>query len=312
MSYEKSHNNQIGHLREIADLFENPYDRTRRPMIQVYNRDNNSCRKHLTPNRRDFFQIIFFDQGDGMLTIGLNSYHIDHPALAFIHPNEIITWENTGLASTGHICLFKKDFLEEYPSLGSIAEKYAVFTDPAKQLVQLPPEEAALLRELFAKMHLEQAGTSQRSMDALQAYMQLIIITGSQKGQLPGPLQSNPEHRHIHDFFSLLEKETSGVSNTKPVRLKTVQEFAEVLALHPNYLNVLLKKHTGENVSTHIKKRLLQESKVLLVQTNWTLQDIAYAVGFSAQPSFTQSFKKAVGISPTEFRRSKMSNTHNN
>jgi AraC-like DNA-binding protein len=73
--------------------------------------------------------------------------------------------------------------------------------------------------------------------------------------------------------------------------------------MHPNYLNVLLKKQTGQNVSAYIRNRLLEEAKTLLLQTNWNLQHIAYSIGFSEQSNFNFFFKKNTGFTPVEFRR---------
>jgi AraC-like DNA-binding protein len=86
--------------------------------------------------------------------------------------------------------------------------------------------------------------------------------------------------------------------------MKTAKEFAANLSVHPNHLNAVLKKYTGQNVSTHIRNRLLEETKALLVQTDWTLQDIGYSIGFAEQPNFSLFFKKNTGITPSEFRRS--------
>jgi len=62
-------------------------------------------------------------------------------------------------------------------------------------------------------------------------------------------------------------------------------------------------KYTGQNVSTHIRSRILDERKTLLVQTDWPLQDIGFAIGFADQPNFTQFFKKNTGVTPYEFRK---------
>ncbi|WP_212748642.1 helix-turn-helix domain-containing protein [Spirosoma lacussanchae] len=80
------------------------------------------------------------------------------------------------------------------------------------------------------------------------------------------------DYRHVYDFFELLEKETN-LDN--PIRMRTARHYAETLNLNPNYLNGLVKKHTGQTISTLIKNRLLEESKALLVQTGWTLQEIS-------------------------------------
>lgn len=88
------------------------------------------------------------------------------------------------------------------------------------------------------------------------------------------------------------------------MRIKTAKEFAAALSVHPNHLNALLKKHTGQNLSTHIRSRLLEEAKILLLQTDWSLQDIGYSIGFADQPNFHLFFKKNTGLTPSEFRKS--------
>ena len=110
-------------------------------------------------------------------------------------------------------------------------------------------------------------------------------------------------HNGSH-FFNLLEKETSGINYSTPIRIKTAKEFADNLHMHPNYLNALLKKHTGQNASTHIRNRILDEAKALLLQTDWSLNDISYSIGFSEQPSFNLFFKKNTGVTPAVFRKS--------
>jgi AraC-like DNA-binding protein len=111
-------------------------------------------------------------------------------------------------------------------------------------------------------------------------------------GNFPKPDNVSDEYKFVHQFFQLLEQETTGINYTTPIRIKTAKEFAANLSVHPNHLNALLKKHTGQNISTHIKNRLLEEAKVLLLQTDWNLQDIGYSIGFADQPNFNLFFKK--------------------
>jgi AraC-like DNA-binding protein len=222
----------------------------------------------------------------------------------FIHPNEIISWKNLTNEPAGHYCLFKKRFIDNYPALKTMMGKYGLFADVSKSVICVPAAAVSSIDHLFIQMHNEELAGGVLVEDALQAYMQLIMVESTKVAAYPEPDAVTEEYRHIHEFFRLLEKETSNVDYTHPVRMRTAKEFAGKLALHPNHLNALLKKHTGQNVSTHIKNRLLEESKVLLLQTDWTLQDIGYAVGFAEQPNFSHFFKKNIGITPAEFRRS--------
>jgi len=294
-------------LREIPELLPVTRDYFEDWTIRVFNRAQNACKNYLSPNRREFYKILFITKGTGIFTLGMNTYYIDEPTILFIHPNEIISWKNLSDISAGHFSLFKKKYIDENPALKVVMDKYGLFTDTDKSVIKLTREAVANIDRLFYQMHEEELNGGPMVNDALQAYIQLIIIESSRIAHYPGTATINGEFKHVYEFFKLLEKETSNINYTTPIRIKTAKEFAESLAVHPNYLNELLKKHTGQNVSTHIKNRLLDESKVLLLQTDWKLQDIGYSIGFADQPNFSLFFKKNIGITPAEFRKNHQS-----
>lgn len=291
-------------LRDIPGLMPVTREYFENWTIKVFNRAYNPCKNYLSPNRREFYKILFITKGVGVFTLGVNTYYIDEPTILFIHPNEIISWKNLADESAGHFCLFKKRFMDEHPMLKVVMDKHNLLTDTAKSVIRLPANTVESIDKLFLQMHEEEVVGSALAEDALQAYMQLIMVASAKVDVHPRPDTITDEFRHVYGFFQLLEKETSGINYSNPIRIRTAKEFADNLAVHPNHLNALLKKHTGQNVSTHIKNRLLEESKVLLLQTDWTLQNIGYSIGFAEQPNFSQFFKKNIGITPAAFRRS--------
>jgi AraC family transcriptional activator of pobA len=160
---------------------------------------------------------------------------------------------------------------------------------------------------LFQQMQEAETTGDVFATDAMQAYLQLIMIESTRLSDFPQSDIVSDEYKHIHRFFELLENETADINYEKPIRIKTVKEFADAMSLSPNHLNSLLTKNTGQNASAHIKNRLLDESKALLLQTDWTLQNIGYAIGFSDQPNFSAFFKKSTGLTPAEFRKKRNS-----
>ena len=272
--------------------------------IRVVNSESITCENYISPNRRDFYKILFIKEGSGLFSLGTNNYHIEGSTILFIHPNEIISWRSLSPALTGHYCLFKKRYCESYPMLRAAMEKHHVFSNTARSVIRLQPVAVEAIDGLFLKMH-EQAGIAgELAEEAMQAYLQLIIIESIKLADFPTPHSVSDEFRHVHQFFQLLEGEASNINQRNPIAIKTAKEFAARMALHPNYLNALLKKHTGQNISTHIRNRLLEESKALLLQTDWTLNEIGASIGFAEQPNFTQFFKKNLGVTPSEFRKS--------
>lgn len=294
----------IDTLRDIPDLIPVYREYYEDWEIRVFDRKKHECRNYISPNRRDFFKILLITEGIGVFTIGLNTYYIDQPAILFIHPNDIISWKNLSERNKGFYCLFRKAFLNEHTQLKTAMDKYDVFTDKAKNIISLSQAEAANLESIFIKLYEEALSGNKFSEDVMQAYLQLLLIESIKIGDFPRPDNVSDEYRYVHQFFQLLEQETSSINYTTPIRIKTAKEFAAALSVHPNHLNALLKRHTGQNVSTHIRSRLLEETKVLLIQTDWSLQDIGYSIGFADQPNFNLFFKKNTGITPSEFRKS--------
>ncbi|WP_222597077.1 helix-turn-helix domain-containing protein [Chitinophaga pinensis] len=89
--------------------------------------------------------------------------------------------------------------------------------------------------------------------------------------------------------------------------MKTAGEFADRLNVHPNYLNTLVRNQTGKTLREHIQDRLLYEAKVLLLQTDWDINAISYALGFSEHAAFTSFFNKKAHVSPSRFRKNALS-----
>lgn len=103
-------------------------------------------------------------------------------------------------------------------------------------------------------------------------------------------------------FIELLEKQFPIEQLDKPLRLKTAQAYAEKLAIHVNHLNRSVKQVTGKSTTAHITERIVVEAKALLVHTDWSIADIAYALGFDYPTYFNNFFKRMTGTAPKSLR----------
>src|SRR5258705_1721818 len=304
MAYKIAENRSIALLKDLKDLLPFEWDGPKEWSFQVLRRTPNACRSYISPNRREFYKILYTTRGAAVLSIGLKSYYIDKPTIFFIHPNEILSFKKMDYESEGFICFFKRRLADANQSLKIILDKYSLFSNTDKSAIQLSDSDVLELDKIFEKM-LEVGVNNGGSVeeDMLQIYLQLLMVTSSKNATFLQADTVSDEFRHINEFFQLLENEVSGINYTSPIQAKTAQEFADKLYIHPNHLNALLKKYTGKNVSTHIKNKLLEESKILLVQTDWSIQQIGFAIGFADQPNFSYFFKKNAGITPAEFRK---------
>lgn len=85
--------------------------------------------------------------------------------------------------------------------------------------------------------------------------------------------------------------------------LPTVKYFAEKLCLTPNYFGDLVKKVTGKAPVEHIQAKCVAQAKHLLAETDGTVSEIAYSLGFQYPHHLCRIFKKLTGMTPNEYRK---------
>ena len=82
----------------------------------------------------------------------------------------------------------------------------------------------------------------------------------------------------------------------------TVKYCAEQLNQSANYLSDLLKKETGRNAMDHIHFFVIEKAKTVLLNSEDTVSEIAYNLGFEYPQSFGKLFKNKTGSTPAEYR----------
>ncbi|MDR1671845.1 MAG: helix-turn-helix domain-containing protein [Bacteroidales bacterium] len=86
---------------------------------------------------------------------------------------------------------------------------------------------------------------------------------------------------------------------------REVSFYADKLCLTPKHLSAVIKKTTGKSAFEWIADYVILEAKSLLRATNMTIQQISDELNFANQSFFGKYFKRAVGVSPKEYRESK-------
>ena len=79
--------------------------------------------------------------------------------------------------------------------------------------------------------------------------------------------------------------------------------YADLLNVHPNHLNAVVKKMTGLTALNHIHNHLMALSKSYLAQTNWSVKEIAYTLQFDSPNNFSSFFKRSTGMTPLSYRK---------
>ena len=82
-----------------------------------------------------------------------------------------------------------------------------------------------------------------------------------------------------------------------------VKEYADMLAVTPNYLNEMVKEVSGFTASHHIQQRIILEAKRKVIFEGDSLKEIAYGLGFWDPAHFSKFFKNSSGVNFTDFKK---------
>jgi len=83
----------------------------------------------------------------------------------------------------------------------------------------------------------------------------------------------------------------------------TLDQLAGLAHINKYYLSHTFRREFNTSPISYLISRRIQESRFLLAETDHSLSQIAQILGFSSPSYFSQSFRRAEGVSPMEYRR---------
>ncbi len=82
----------------------------------------------------------------------------------------------------------------------------------------------------------------------------------------------------------------------------TVGDLVEVAGGSPFHFSRAFKNSVGDSPYKYLLRRRMAHAQRLLMNTDWPLAKIAQSCGFSGAVSFSRSFFRLLGVTPTQFR----------
>lgn len=84
----------------------------------------------------------------------------------------------------------------------------------------------------------------------------------------------------------------------------SVSELSRISHMSPSGLGRAFQREFNTTVMKYILKIRLEKAKLLLRRENIAITDISHRCGLGSSAYFTQIFKKELGVTPTEYRKS--------
>lgn len=254
-----------------------------------------------TPMRLDALLMVLVLEGTSEISLDYIPYKVDTNKFVTIMPTHTIQLNWMSPDFKGKLLIVSKEFLEECnpaKKSPSMANYMQIKKNPCTSLL---PQETAKLDECFELMrekiklrtHFFQKEVIQTTF--IGYLLELANIFMGKKEGLIVPTLSRKEEL-FEQFLELLFK------HCKEEHVVTF--YAAKLFITPQYLSLILKELTGKSANKWIDDALIVEAKILLKAPQATVQQVADILHFSDQSTFGKFFKKHMGISPMEYRKS--------
>ncbi len=252
-------------------------------------------------SRKDFYKISL-TSGQYVFHYADRSFETDETILFFGNPHIPYSCEIIKPTPDGYACLFTEDFLKLSERTESLLQS-PLFKIGGTPILTLDKTQKKATSDLFKKMIAEQDSNYVFKEELIRNYLNLIIHEALKMHPSESySVSKNAAQRITSVFLELLERQFPIESIQHPLQLKTAQDFANNLSVHVNHLNSSVKEITGKPTTAHIAERIISEAKALLQHTDWSIAEIAYALGFEYPTYFNNFFKKKTGQVPKSVR----------
>lgn len=222
-------------------------------------------------------------------------------AILFSRPNIVYRFEQIGQQHPGYLTVFSDDFFDSFVNISN----YPLFNPEVSPIMEISAEQMDSFTIIFQEMEKEVSLDFAYKNDKLRTLiLQLILDALKLKPVIDvQSKESNSAIRITNYFKELLEGQFPILNPSHRMILRHPLEFSEVLSVHVNHLNRSLKQVTDKTTTQLIADRIIKEAKILLHDTEWNINEIAWSLGFEGLSHFIKFFKKNVQLTPSAFRK---------
>lgn len=250
-----------------------------------------------------FYAIFLKDVNCGDLHYGRHFYDYQEGTLVFIAPGQVAGIEDNGqvFEPKGWALIFHPDLLRG-TSLARAMKDYSFFSYESYEALHLSDQERKVFLECLHNIEIElQHSIDKHSRTLIVTNIELLLNYCTRFYDRQFITRENVNKDILIKFEQLLN---DYFQSEKPqeIGLPSVQYCADQLHLSANYFGDLIKKETGKSPQEHIQLKLISTAKERILDTEKSIGEVAYELGFKYPQHFTRLFKKCVGCSPNEYR----------
>ncbi|WP_293671746.1 AraC family transcriptional regulator [uncultured Parabacteroides sp.] len=239
----------------------------------------------------------------GDLKYGKKLYDYQEGTIVSFAPGQVIGIELKEEARPSSVGIVFHPDLIRGTSLGENIKQYSFFSYEVNEALHVSEEERQIIIDCLDKVRIELShAIDKHSKTLIAKNIELLLDYCMRFYERQFNTRSKVNKDILVQFENLLDDYFQG-KNAESNGYPTVKYFADKVFLSPNYFGDLIKKETGQTAQQYILSKLISLAKDRIINSNRSVSEIAYELGFQYTQHFSRLFKKNVGCSPNEYKK---------
>ena len=256
----------------------------------------------MKPYRKRFYKVMLILDGSLEVRNDLQRDRLERNQLFFSGQGHVQSWRRS-TPLRGYVVYFTPAFYAHPPGGDPVAD-FPFFQRESAMSISVAPRELGALRTTCEQLVDTLAVHGPHRPGLLRSYLDILLRQALhlyEDDRESRQVIRQSSTRILESFRALIRKQY-GDEDQGP-RLKTVSEFADAVAVHPDHLNYVVREATGSTALQMIHEYKLLEALTLLRQTDQTVSEIAFRLHFDNPTHFTRFVKRKTGRTPTQHRK---------
>ncbi len=276
--------------------------KTLHPLVSVTDLSTLKSIRHCRKNF-GFYCVFYKELACGTLQYGRNKYDYEDGTLVFISPGQIAGINDDGetVNPKGIVLMFHADLLYGTP-LARRMKDYTFFSYESNEALHMSDRERRIILNCFHEIREELEHTIDKHTKQIITSNIETLLSQCVRFYERQFVTREVVNRDLLTNFERILQQYFDSEKTSTIGLPSVQYCAEQMHLSPNYFGDLVKRETGKSAQEYIQLAIMERVKELLAESNKTISEIAYELGFKYPHHLSRIFKKVIGITPNEYR----------
>lgn len=245
------------------------------------------------PHRHNFNQVIFLTAGAGSHVVDFHTLKVVPPTLYFVSAGQVHFWQ-VAATLVGYSLHFLPELIASLPVHRGAPDILALFHSLSYTPLHLNREQAAFVQQII-EMAVQEFETYDDDA-VVCAYLQILFshIQRICKSNEPAVVLS-PAAELVRKYRRLVSLHFASQ--------RSMEFYADQLSVSATHLAKCTKEITGSTAGQILRQELLLEARRLLINTDWSVEQISDELGFDDPAYFGRFFKREAGSSPGAYRK---------